>query len=174
MQAILTASRKQAFFLLLIGILFLITGWLLPIHPSNFPAGILFFGLGTLLAALLNPKRLLIPGSLFTALGVAVFLIFKHWLPGNQTLAAFVVAIGIGLLALVPAVKRGYVGPAAISPGVLVLVIGLIEVALAAGLTPSWFIAFMLSLWFPGIALVLIGAIYFVTSRGKPSSPEVK
>ena len=148
------------------GILFLIMAWLLPIHPFSFPAGVLLFGLGTLVAAFLNPKRLLIPGCLFTALGVAVFLIFKHWLPGNQTLAAFVVAIGIGLLALVPAAKRGYVGTGAISPGVLVLVIGLIEVALAAGLTPGWFIGFMLSLWFPGIAFVVIGVIYLVVSRG--------
>jgi len=145
-------------------------GWLLPVHPFNFPAGILFFGLATLLAALLNPKRLLIPGCLFTALGIAVFLVFKHWLPGNQALAAYIVAIGIGLLVLVPAVKRGYVGPAAISPGMLVLVIGLIEVALAAGLTPTWFISFMLSLWFPGIALVLIGAIYFLAGQRKLSS----
>jgi hypothetical protein len=163
-------TQRQAYVLLLLGAICLVIAWLVPLNPFSFPIGVLFLGLGTLLAAFFYPDRLLIPGCLVTGIGLAVFLVFKHLIPGNQTLAAYILGIGLGLLALVPAMKRGYVGPAALSPAILVLLIGLIEVFLAAGLTPGGFIPFMISFWLPGLGLLLLGVIYFLRSslsRGK-------
>jgi hypothetical protein len=99
---------------------------------------------------------------------VAVFLTFKHIIPGGQILAFFLLAIGIGLLAIAQAAQRGYVGKGARSPAILVLIVGIVELLLARGLTPAWFIPFMLSLWLPGIGLIVVGLIYLlVNGRGR-------
>ena len=79
-------DRLQAYALLLLGVIFLILAWLL--HPStrDYPAGVLLLGLGMLLAAVINPFRLVSASFLVTFLGIAVFLAFKHLIPGNQIL----------------------------------------------------------------------------------------
>ena len=77
-------DRLQAYALLLLGVIFLILAWLL--HPStrDYPVGVLLLGLGMLLAAVINPFRLVSASFLVTFLGIAVFLAFKHLIPGNQ------------------------------------------------------------------------------------------
>ncbi len=116
-----------------------------------------------LLAALLNPARLVIASCLTTALGVAVFLTFRQMIPGNQILSAYILAIGVGLLAIAVAGRQGYVKAGALSPVVIVLAVGIIEYLLAKGLTPSWLIPFALSLWLPGIGLLLLSIGYFLS-----------
>ncbi|BCL77788.1 hypothetical protein ccbrp13_02530 [Ktedonobacteria bacterium brp13] len=158
-------EQRQAYALLLIGIILLLTAWLLHPNPTNYPVGILLLGVGMLISSLLNPGRLVIAGSLTTVLGIAVFLAFKGLLPANQILPAYIIALGIGLLIIAIAARRGYVGRGALSPAIIVLGVGLIQVLLAAHLTPPGLIPFALSLWLPGLGLLLLGIIYFVTAQ---------
>jgi len=110
----------------------------------------------------------MIAGWLVTPLGLAVFFTFKRIIPGGQILAFFILAIGVGLLMIALAAQRGYVGKGALSPALIVLLVGLIELLLARGLTPPGFIPFMLSLWLPGIGLMVVGLIYLLTNgRGR-------
>src|SRR5579883_1273877 len=84
------ANLRQAYVLLLLGAIFLLAAWLLKLNPLAYPLGILCFGLGMLVASLLNPARLVIAACLTTALGVAVFLAFRQIIPGNQILSAYI------------------------------------------------------------------------------------
>lgn len=161
-----TRSRnlRQAYVLLAFGLLCLLVAWL--IHPSTatYPVGVLVFGIALGIAALLNPYRMTIGGWLGTLVGLAVYLFFSHHMPGNQVFPAYIVAMGVGLIGIAYMGRRGYVKAGAISPGLIVLGIGIVEVLLVGNYTPSGFLPFVLSLWFPGIALVLVGLIYLVTS----------
>jgi hypothetical protein len=158
-------SQRQAYALLIIGLISLLGAWLLHPDPYSYPIGVLLFGVGMLIAALLNPARLVIASSLTTAIGIALFLGFKRLIPGGQIFPAFIFAIGVGLLAIAFAARRGYVGRGALSPAIIVLVAGLIEILLAAHLTPSGLIPFALSLWFPGLGLLVLGILYFFFGR---------
>ena len=55
-----TKSRLQAFLLLLLGLFCVLAAWLLHPNPYAYPVGIVVLGLGMLLAATLNPYRLVI------------------------------------------------------------------------------------------------------------------
>jgi hypothetical protein len=154
--------RQQAYALLLLGVVCLVLAWLLHPNPFSYPLGVLLLGIGMLIAALLNPGRLVIAASLTTALGIAVFLGFKHLIPGSQIFPSYILAIGVALLAIALAARRGYIGKGAVTPGIIVIVAGIIEVLLVGGLTPPAFLPFMLSLWLPGCGLLLLGIIYFL------------
>ena len=156
-----TNQRYQAYALLLIGIILLLGAWLLHPDPYTYPIGVFLLGAGMLIAALLNPARLVIAASLTTAIGIAVFLGFKRLIPGGQVFPVYILALGIGLLAIAFAARRGYVERGAMSPAIIVFAIGLIEILLAARLTPSGLIPFALSLWLPGLGLLLLGIVYF-------------
>jgi len=67
--------------------------------------------------------------------------------------------IGIALMG-----RRGYIKAGAITPGIIVLLVGIIEALLLAGRTPNNFVPFMLSLWLPGIGLCVLGLLYMVAS----------
>jgi hypothetical protein len=84
----------------------------------------MIFGFGMLIACIINPYRLVIASFLTTALGIAVYLFFKHLIPGNEVFPEYIVAIGIGIAFMA---RRGYVGRRAATPGILVLGVGLIE-----------------------------------------------
>jgi hypothetical protein len=159
-----TNRIRQTYVLLGLGVVFLLAALILRLNSYAYPLGVLLLGIGLLIGSFLYPPRLMIAGWLVTPLGVAVFLTFKHLIPGGQILAFFILAIGVGLVMIALAARRGYVGKGAFSPAVLVLVVGLVELLLARGLTPSWFIPFMLSLWMPGIGLIVVGLIYLLTN----------
>jgi hypothetical protein len=159
---------RQTYTLLGLGVVSILVALILRLNPYSYPIGVLIFGIGLLIGSFLYPPRLIIAGWLVTPLGLAVFLTFKHIIPDGQILAFFLLAIGIGLLAIAQAAQRGYVGKGARSPAILVLVVGIVELLLARGLTPSWFIPFMLSLWLPGIGLIVVGLVYLlVNGRGR-------
>jgi len=166
------AQYWQAFALLISGFLCLLAALLL--HPSIgiYPIGVMVFGIGMLIACIVNPYRLVIASFLTTALGIAVFLFFKHFIPGNEVFPEYVIAIGIGLIGIAIMGRRGYVGAGAFTPGVFVLGVGLVEYWLINGmaigrLSPERFISFMLSLWLPSIGLLLLGIIYLLVSLRK-------
>jgi hypothetical protein len=164
-SATLTNQRCQAYALCLLGIILLLGAWLFHPNPFDYPVGVFLFGAGMLISSLLNPGRLVIAGSLITAIGAAVFLAFKGLIPGNQVFPAYILALGIGLLAIAFAARRGYVGRGAVSPAGIVIGVGLIEVLLAGHLTPPGFLPFALSLWLPGLGLLVLGIIYFLLGR---------
>src|SRR5579859_6807777 len=154
-------DRRQALLLFLFGIICLLVAWL--VHPSP-PLGVLVLGAGVFIAALVNPYRLMIAGWLTLLLGIAVFLFFGGHISGAQAFPAYIVAMGLALLGIAVMGRRGYVKAGAISPGLIVLLVGIIEVLLVANRTPSNFVPFMLSLWLPAIGLIVLGAIYLVVS----------
>jgi hypothetical protein len=161
---------RQVYTLLALGVIFILAALILRPDPYGFPAGVLLFGAGMLVATLLYPLRLGIAGCLTTALGVAVFLTFKHIIPGNLVLAFYILAIGFGLLGIALLARKGYVGKGALSPALIVLLVGIVEVLLPLNLTPPNFVPFMLSLWLPGTGLFVVGIAYlFSNVRSYPS-----
>ena len=160
-----TRQQRQVGALLVLGIVLLLAAWL--VHPSSaqYPVGVFLLGAGMLVSSLLNPHRLIIASSLTTAIGVAVFLGFKGLIPGSQVFPAYILALGIGLLVIALAARRGYVGKGALSPACIVIGVGLIEVLLVGRLTPPGLVPFALSLWLPALGLLLLGVIYLVADR---------
>jgi hypothetical protein len=157
-------NRRQAYVLILLGAVCLALALLL--HPStrDYPVGVLLFGLGMSIATILNPYRLASASLLTTLLGIAVYLAFKPLIPGNQILADYILAVGLALLGIALMARGGYIKVGAVTPGLLVVGVGIIEYLLAAGYTPSGFIPFMLSFWLPGVGLLVVGILYLVTS----------
>jgi hypothetical protein len=119
-----------------------------------------------LLAAALNPHRLVAGGILTALIGMAVFLSFKPVIPAlrGQDLVTFLLAIGLALLGIALMTRRGYIGAGAVTPGLIVVAVASIELLLAEHLTPGNFVPFMLSLWLPGIGLPVLGLIYGAVS----------
>ncbi len=159
----------QAYALLILGFVCLLGALLL--HPSTsvYPIGVMVFGIGMLIACIINPYRLVIASFLTTALGIAVFLFFKQLIPGNEVFPEYIIALGIGLIGIAIMAHRGYVGAGAFTPGIIVLGVGVIEYWLIygnaiGGLTPERFVNFMLSLWLPSLGLLLLGVIYLLAS----------
>jgi hypothetical protein len=162
----------QAYVLIILGILCLVAMFLIHPNTGEYPVGVMIFGLGMLIACIINPYRLVIASFLTTALGIAVYLFFKHLIPGNEVFPEYIIAIGIALIGIALMARRGFVGIGAITPGILILGVGLIEYWLISGytigsLTPDRFITFMLSLWLPSIGLLLLGLIYLLLSMRK-------
>lgn len=157
-----TGARRQAIILFLLGLLFLALA--LVLHPDayTYPLGVLLLGIGMLVATLFYPARLIIASCMLTTLGIAIFLFFKHLIPGNQVFPSYILAIGVGLLIIAFFTHRGYIGSGAFTPALLVIAVGIIEALLSANLTPPGFLSFMLSLWLPGTGLLLLGVIYFL------------
>jgi hypothetical protein len=155
-------NRRQAYVLLLLGVVFLIVARLGLL--SSYPVGEMFFGLGMLAAAPLNTHRFLAAGWLITLIGLAGFLIFGHALPGSQILAAHVLAIGLGLLGIGWMVRRGYISAETLTPSLLVVGVGVVEYLQSAHLTPAHFLSFALSLWLPGFGLLVLGLVSLATS----------
>jgi hypothetical protein len=163
-------NLTQAYVLLLLGIVCLLAAWLIHPNSSVYPIGVMILGFGMLIASVINPYRLVVASFLTTTLGIAAYLFFKHLISGNEVFPVYIIAIGIGLIGIALMARRGYVGAGAVTPGILVLVVGIIEYLLVGGysiggLTPDRFISFMLSLWLPGIGLTILGVLYLLRSR---------
>jgi hypothetical protein len=165
-------NLRQGYLLLILGILCLLAAWLIHPNTNEYPIGVMIFGFGMLIACIINPYRLVVASFLTTTLGIAAYLFFRHLIPGDQVFPVYIIAIGIALIGIALMARRGYVGAGAITPGVLVLGVGIIEYLLVGGysiggLTPDRFISFMLSLWLPGIGLTLLGIEYVLVSLRK-------
>ena len=162
----------QVYVLLILGIVCLLSALLIRPSTNEYPVGVMIFGLCMLIACIVNPYRLVIASFLTTALGIAVYLFFKHLIPGNEVFPEYIIAMGIGLTGIALMARRGYVGAGALTPGIFVLGVGIIEYWLISGysigsLTPERFITFMLSLWLPSSGLLLLGLIYLFLSMRK-------
>lgn len=160
-------NRRQAYVLLLLGILFLIAAVIvhlvLRVSPFTYPLGIVLLGVGFFIAMLFNPYRLAVITWLALPLGLEIYLLYKNIIPGRQTLSSFILAIGLALLAIALMGKRGYVKAGAISPAIIVIAAGVIEYFLFANTLPSLIVLFFLSLWLPAAGLLLFGLYYLAT-----------
>jgi len=157
-------GRRQALVLFLFGIICLLAAWL--IHPSTarYPIGLLVLGAAMFIAALLNPYRLMAAGWLVLLLGIAVFLFFSGHISGGQVFPAYIIAMGVALVFIGLMGRRGYIKAGAVTPGVIVLLVGIILALVVANRTPPNFVSFMLSLWLPAIALLILGVAYTLVS----------
>lgn len=156
-----TKKRRQAYVLLVLGVLFLLFAWLLQLNAFAYPLGLFLFGVGMLIAALFNPYRLMIGGILVTVIGASIFLAYKHTIipdAGNS----IVLAIGLGMIGIALAARRGYITAGAMTPAIIVLLVGLVEYGPTGHYLPSIAAPFILSLWFPGIGLLVLGLIYLL------------
>ena len=109
-----------------------------------------------------------------TSLGVATFLMFRHYIPDSQVLTAHILAIGLGLLGIAWMAHRGYIGAGALTPGLFVVGFGVIEYLQSAHLIPSTFVPFVLSLWLPGSGLFALGLISLATTHWPSTQEDVK
>jgi hypothetical protein len=152
-------SVLQVYVLLGLGLIFLLGALFLHLNPFADPLGLFLFGLGLLVSAAFNPSRLAIAGVFYTLVGAAIFIAFKPIIPYDNGLV--VIAVGLALLAMALLARRGYIGAGAVTPGVLVFLVGLLLYP-PTGRTASRLLApFILSLWFPGTMLLFIGLVYW-------------
>jgi hypothetical protein len=154
--------RRQAYALLLLGIVFLILARQGMLNPYSL--GVLLLGLGILGVAPFNPRRFLSAGWLMASLGVATFLMFRHSIPDSQVLTAHLLAIGLGLLGIAWMARRGYIRAGALTPGFFVVGVGVTEYLQAVHLMPSTVVSFALSLWLPGFGLFALGLVSLAAS----------
>jgi hypothetical protein len=151
----------QAYILLGLGVIFLIGALFLRLNPRTYPIGLFLFGLGLLVAALINPAHLVIAGLFYTLVGAA--FAFSRFLPFDNAL--LIIASGLALLGIAFTARKGYIGVGALTPGLFILLVGIIQyppTGIARLLAP-----FILSLWFPGLGLLVLGLIYWFWSTRK-------
>jgi len=154
----------QSYILIGLGVLFLLGAVILRLNPLATPVGLFLLGLSLLAASIVNPARLAIAGILYTFIGAAIFLAFKPLIPFDGSIV--VIASGLALLGIALAARRGYVSAGALTPGVFVLLVGLLLYPPVGGTVSMILAPFILSLWFPGVALLVLGLVYrFVSAR---------
>ena len=169
-------NALQSYILLGLGVVFLLGALFLrldlQVYRQVYPVGLFLFGLGILIAALVNPRQLVISGLFFTFIGAAFFLAFKKVVPFDNVLstpnalnALLIIAISPALLGIALMARKGYVGAGALTPGLFVLLVGIIQYP-AIGLAPK-LAPFVVSLWFPGIGLLVLGLAYWITGQLK-------
>ena len=153
----------QSYILLGFGVVFLLGALLLRLNYRVYPVGLLLFGLGMLVAATVNPSFLVIAGLFFTLVGAAFFLALRQLLPFDNAL--LIIAIGLALIGIALIARRGYVKAGALTPGIFTLLVGIIQYP-PLGIAPL-IAPFILSLWFPGVALLILGLVYWFLSTRK-------
>ncbi len=155
-------SALQSYILLGLGVIFLLGALFLRLNPRIYPVGLCLFGLGLLIAAAINPTHLIISGLFYTFVGAAFFLAFKGVLPFDNAL--LIIVIGLALTGIALMARKGYVQAGALTPALFTLLVGIIQYppfGIARLLAP-----FVLSLWFPGTGLLILGLVYwFVGTR---------
>jgi hypothetical protein len=153
----------QSYLLLGFGVVCLLGALLLRLNYRVYPLGLLLFGLGLLIAATVNPSLLMIAGLFFTLVGAAFFFALRQLLPFDNAL--LIIAIGLALIGIALMARRGYVGAGALTPGIFTLLVGIIQYP-PLGIAPR-IAPFILSLWFPGVALLILGLVYWFLSMRK-------
>lgn len=156
-------NTLQSYILLGLGVVFLLGALLFRLNSRAYPVGLVLFGLGLLVAAAVNPTRLVIAGLFYTFVGATFFLAFKRLIPFDNAL--LIIAISLALLGIALMARRGYIRAGALTPAIFAFLVGLIQyppTGIARVIAP-----FILSLWFPGIALLVLGLVYWFLSTRK-------
>ena len=159
-------SALQSYILLAFGVICLLGALLLRLNPRTYPVGLCLFGLGLLIAAAINPTHLVISGLFYTLVGAAFFLAFRGVLRFDNAL--LIIVIGLALLGIAFMARRCYIQAGALTPALFTLLVGIIQYppfGIARLLAP-----FVLSLWFPGVGLLVLGLVYWFVSMHKASN----
>ncbi len=131
----------------------------LSLNFRAYPVGLFLFGLGLLVAAAVNSTRLVIAGLFYTFVGATYFRL----IPFDNAL--LIIAISLALLGIALMARKGYIGAGALTPAIFAFLVGLIQyppTGIARVIAP-----FILSLWFSGIALLVLGLVYWFLSIRK-------
>jgi hypothetical protein len=154
-------STLQSYILLGLGVIFLLGALLLRLNPRTYPVGLFLFGLGLLVAAAISPDHLVIAGLFFTLVG-AVFAL-RGFIPFDNAL--LIIVIGLALLGIALMARRGYIKAGALTPALFTLLVGIIQYP-PTGIA-RLLASFVLSLWFPGVGLLILGLAYWFLSTRK-------
>jgi len=152
-------NMLQSYILLGFGVIFLLGALLLRLNFRAYPVGLFLFGLGLLVAAAVNPTRLVIAGLFYTFVGATYFRL----IPFDNAL--LIIAISLALLGIALMARKGYIGAGALTPAIFAFLVGLIQYP-PTGIAPV-IAPFILSLWFPCIALLVLGLVYWFLSIRK-------
>jgi hypothetical protein len=131
---------------------------------------VLATGIGVFLGWLIYPRRLFILAALVLPLGVVNQLFDKNIISGKYIEAAHLLVLALGLLAITWIMRAmpNWAHPAALSPGVVVAVLGLLLLlADASGAAAKLIFSF----WLPTAVLGALGLWYLLVSafgRVKP------
>jgi hypothetical protein len=153
----LTPPRAQAVALIALGVVCALLS--LTIHPLA-GSGLLALGVGLLLAHLVYRPRLFIPGVTATAFALAYLLNAARLVSNSELYGAYILAAALSVGLSVLAARRSYVGHDALSPALLLALIGALVVGTALPGTGAFYGVFV-SLTMPAIALAALGVIYF-------------
>lgn len=131
---------------------------------------VLATSIGLFLGWLMYPKRLFILTALVLPLGVINQLFDNHIIGGRYIEAAHLLALALGLLAITWAMRARptWAHPGALSPGVVVAVLGLLLLLADASAAATKII---FSFWLPAAVLGALGLWYLLVSavgRVKP------
>ncbi len=131
---------------------------------------VLATGLGLLLGFLIYPRRLFILTALVLPLGIVNQLFDKGIISRRYIEPAHLLGLAFGLLIITWAMHRRptWAHPGAISPGIVVAVLGLL---LLAAVAPGSAGTYIFSFWLPAAVLGGLGLSYLVMSafgRAKP------
>src|SRR5260221_6215967 len=112
-----------------------------------------------MIASVDTSTRLVFAGLFFTYV-VATYFRFLRF-----DIALIIIAISLALLGIALMARKGYIGAGALTPAIFAFLVGLIQyppTGIARVIAP-----FILSLWFPGIALLVLGLVYWFLSIRK-------
>jgi len=156
---LLSAHFSQALFLCLLAL----AAAIVQISGGAQLDAVLATGLGLLLGLLIYPKRLFILTALILPLGIINQLFDKGIISGRSIEPAHLLGLAFGLLSITWAMRSrpNWAHPGAISPGIVVAVLGLL---LLAAVAPGSAGAYIFSFWLPAAVLGALGLSYLVIS----------
>lgn len=153
----LIRPRTQALALIALGIVCAVLALLTRPFAGS---GLLALGVGLLLAHLIYRQRLFIAGMTVTAFAVAYVLNAQHVISDGELYGAYILAAALSVGVNVIAARRGYIGHDALSPALLLALIGALVVGSALPGTDAFYANFVL-LDMPAIVLAALGIVYF-------------
>jgi hypothetical protein len=153
----LTRPRAQALALVALGIVCAVLALLTNLLAGS---GLLALGLGLLLAHLIYRSRLFISGVTVTAFAVAYLLNAADVISNGARSGVYILAAALSVGVSVIAARRGYIDHDALSPALLLALIGALAIGVALPGTDAFYGAFVL-LDMPAVVLAALGVFYF-------------
>ena len=154
-----SAHFLQAIFLCILAVAAIVA----QIRGGNWLDAVLATGIGLLLGWLLYPRRLFILTALVLPLGIVNQLYDDKDISGRSIEPAHLLALALGLLAItwVMRTRPAWAKPAALSPGIVVAVLGLLLLSADASAAAATLI---FSFWLPAVVLGALGLWYLLLS----------
>jgi hypothetical protein len=156
----------QAMFLCLLAL----AAAIVQINGGSTLDAVLATGIGLLLGWLMYPKRLFILTALVLPLGIINELFDNGVIKGKYLEAAHLLVLALGLLAITWAMRAfpAWVHPRAVSPGMVVAVLGLLLLMANASTSAA---SLIFSFWLPTAVLGALGLWYVLASAFGRANP---